>query len=161
MNDDVSVRLSELEKQFRRLTRRFTGVLTAVVVVVAWLMLWAFWHGFPAPQRVTSDSFSADDYVSVWPEVIMAERAEGGTVGFLTAHDKHTRLRLSEILWTEEAPSRSFTGRPRVLLLADDEQTGLLLYDRNGQERAKLVVSEDEPKLVLLDKNGDAVFSAP
>lgn len=161
MDHDLDHRIQDLEKQLRKRTRLFAGVLSAVVVLIVWMMLWAFWHGFPAPQRVTSGSFQADDFVSVWPESIMAERKEGGTVGFLSEDGAHTRLRLSEILWTEEAPSRSFNGRPRVLLVADDEQTGLLLHDRNGKLRAQLLVADEEPKLVLLDKDGEAVFSAP
>ena len=146
MNEDLSVRMLELEKRLRKRTRLFAGVLGAVVVFLGVMMI----------RHVKSAGF-----VSVFPTVIMTERTEGGTVGLLTATGKHTRLLLSEILWTEEAPKKSFTSQPRAELVANDEQTGLLLYDRSGKVRAQLVVSEDQPKLVFLDKSGKVVFSAP
>ncbi len=146
MNEDLCLRIQKLEKQLRNRTRVFAGVLFVVVLVIGVMII----------RHIKSAGF-----VSVFPKVIMTERTEGGTVGFLQAVGKHTRLHLSEILWTEEAPKKSFTSQPRAQLVANDEQTGLLLYDRSGQVRVQLVVTEDQPKLVLLDKNGDAVFSAP
>ena len=146
MNDDLGVRILELEKQLRKRTLLFAGVLFVVVLVIGVMII----------RHVKSAGF-----VSVFPKVIMTKRTEGGTVGLLSAIGKHTRLELSEILWTKEAPKKSFTSQPRAQLLANDEQTGILLYDQSGKLRVQLVVTEDQPKLVLLDKNGDAVFSAP
>lgn len=84
-----------------------------------------------------------------------AEPKERG-VRFVRAYSS-----VREIMEVQEH-ARGFTSsQPRAQLVADDEQTGLLLYDRSGQVRARLVVSEDQPKLVFLDKDGEAVYSAP
>lgn len=146
MNEELSRKIEALEKRLRERTRLFAALLAAVALVLAAVLM-----------RYTT----LETHVSIWPEPIMGERAEGGTIGVLAANGKHTVFRLSEVHWTEEAPSTSFTSRPRVKLVADDEQTGLLLYDRSGKVRARLVVAGDQPELSLLDETGKKLFAVP
>lgn len=133
----------ELEKRLRKRTRLFAGVLSVVVLVIGVMII----------RHVKSAG-----HVSVLPDVILSQRIRG-TMASLQTSASHTSFVLDEIQWKED--KNGFFSQPRAQLLADDEQTGLLLYDRNGQVRVQLVVTHDQPKLVLLDKNGNAVFSAP
>ncbi len=158
MTDELTQRLQELESRMARQINRLIAIFGIVSFMVVWILVWAIGHGFPSHARLETKNITADRYVNVWPRAIVDSRLDG-TVSYLTTDANHTRFDMRRILWKDD--KSGFTSQNRLELIANDDETGLIIYDSREQPRAKLIVAEDEPHFVLLDEQGEVTFDAP